>query len=582
MQVYCSKNHANPDTSQFCTSCGEALPLAKGQVVENRYQITHNLGQGGFGRTYLAVDRKNMRTNCVLKEFAPQVTSQNLQKAKELFDRESSVLRKINHPQIPRFHDAFQTRINQRDFFFLVQDYVEGNNYVEILQKGKSFTEEEIINLLHNVLPILAYIHSLKIIHRDISPDNLILRTSDNLPVLIDFGGVKQLPANQGFWQTKLASNVTLLGKAGYAPDEQLKDGKVAANSDLYALAVTVLVLLTGKDPQKLYNSFHGSWLWGKEINVSPPLEKVLRKMLAYYPKDRYQNAKAVIKDLPPSTFHVNNSHSSTTGANNLMNNASNNNTNTPTSVPANPLITGMRTIVVAPVAGAHTKTKFLLSKTPIPEGFRSFLASFIITTAVAIGCAVVLKTGTFIVEKITEWSPTTSENSASNNDSQTGGNRTNKNANQNSKRTIKQVFDRLTELEISNVVFTNTVNEIFYSQRPELQGRELTNKPEDAALSAEWNSIADNLLSKLEKANLSQNARKKIGNYSTEDADNWDRLAKQGKLGKYKSFSDLRLDTYEKFEPLFPGQERGKLNQPTFFQIWYAMADDLANKASN
>ncbi|MBD2139265.1 serine/threonine protein kinase [Anabaena sp. FACHB-1237] len=578
MQVYCSKNHANPDTSRFCTSCGEALPLPKGQVVENRYEITHNLGHGGFGRTYLAVDRNNLRKNCVLKEFAPQVTSQNLQKAKELFDRESSVLRKINHPQIPCCHDAFQTRINQRDLFFLVQDYVEGNNYFELLKKGKSFTEEEIINLLHHVLPILDYIHSLKIIHRDISPDNLILRTSDNLPVLIDFGGVKQLPANQGFWQAKLGSNVTLLGKAGYAPDEQLKDGKVSANSDLYALGVTVLVVLTGKDPQKLYNSFHASWLWGKEINVSPPLEKVLRKMLAYHPKDRYQNAKAVIKDLPRSTFQVNNFHSSKTGGNNLMNHASNSNTNTSTSSSTNPFITGIRTVVVAPVAKANSRTKLFVYKMPVPEWFKPCLYSLIITSVVSLVGVGAWKTGTFIVDGIRDLTPPTRENTSGNGNIKGGNNSTSKN----SQRTIEQVFDRLTELEISNVVFTNTVNEIFYSQRPELNGRELTNKQEDAALITEWKSIADNLLSKLEQANLSQSARKKIGNYSKQDADNWDRLAKQGKLGKYESFSDLRLDTYKKFTPLFPGQERGKLNQATFLQIWYAMADDLANKGSN
>lgn len=167
-------------------------------------------------------------------------------------------------------------------FFFLVQDYIEGDNYYQLFRQRqiqrKCFSEEEVINLLHHILPVLAYIHSLDIVHRDISPDNLILRKSDNLPVLIDFGGVKQLPAYQGLWETKLARNGTALGKKGYAPEEQLKQGKVYKNSDFYSLAVTALVLITGKEPHSLYDSYNCVWLWGQEIKISSKLETVLKK----------------------------------------------------------------------------------------------------------------------------------------------------------------------------------------------------------------------------------------------------------------------------------------------------------------
>ena len=204
MQIYCSQQHINNGGHRFCTQCGEALPLTVGQVIDNRYEIARILGQGGFGRSYLAIDRQKSRKTCVLKEFAPNIVKpQELEKAKELFEREANVLKKIQHPQIPRFHASFQAKIGTKDFFFLVQDYIEGDNYDQLFEQrrgqGQSFSEEEVINLLHNVLPVLTYIHSLDIVHRDISPDNLILRQSDNLPVLIDFGGVKQLPASQGF-----------------------------------------------------------------------------------------------------------------------------------------------------------------------------------------------------------------------------------------------------------------------------------------------------------------------------------------------------------------------------------------------
>ncbi|MGI8502723.1 MAG: protein kinase domain-containing protein, partial [Hassallia sp.] len=209
MQVYCSKQHANDQSNRFCIHCGEPLPLATGKVVENRYHILRQLGQGGFGRTYLAEDKNQSNENCVLKEFAPQVEAQqDLLKAKELFEREASVLKKLQHPQIPRFHASLQAKLGDKDFFFLVQDYVEGENYYQLLER-KTFSEEEVIKLLQEILPVLSYIHSLDVVHRDISPDNLILRSSDNLPVLIDFGGVKQLPASKGFWFTQLGGNRT-------------------------------------------------------------------------------------------------------------------------------------------------------------------------------------------------------------------------------------------------------------------------------------------------------------------------------------------------------------------------------------
>ncbi len=107
----------------------------------------------------------------------------------------------------------------------------------------------------------MAYIHSLGVIHRDISPDNLMLRSSDQLPVLIDFGGVKQVAATVAsqYYQTgAIASpiNGTLLGKIGFAPPEQMQTGVVSTSSDLYALAVTMLVLLTGKQPQELIDTY--------------------------------------------------------------------------------------------------------------------------------------------------------------------------------------------------------------------------------------------------------------------------------------------------------------------------------------
>jgi serine/threonine protein kinase len=173
MQVYCSKQHTNINGNRFCTHCGEPLAIDVGQIIDNRYQIIRQLGQGGFGRTYLAEDKKKSHETCVLKEFAPQVQQQqDLQKAKELFEREANVLKKLQHPQIPRFHASLQVNIGTKDFFFLVQDYVDGDNFDQLLEQrrsqGKVFSEEEVITLLHQILPVLSYIHSKDVVHRDI------------------------------------------------------------------------------------------------------------------------------------------------------------------------------------------------------------------------------------------------------------------------------------------------------------------------------------------------------------------------------------------------------------------------------
>ncbi|MBD2448638.1 serine/threonine protein kinase [Nostoc sp. FACHB-152] len=559
MQVYCSRQHANFESNRFCTSCGEPLPLAVGQVVDGRYQIMRQLGQGGFGRTYLAEDKHKANQVCVLKEFAPQVQAQqDLQKAKELFEREANVLKKLMHSQIPRFHASLQVKIGSKDFFLLVQDYVEGDNYYQLLEErqnqGQAFSEEEVVTLLQNILPVLSYIHSQDVVHRDISPDNLILRRSDNLPVLIDFGGVKQLPASQGFWFTKLAINHTLLGKKGYAPEEQLRQGKVFINSDLYSLAVTALVLLTGKEPQKLYDSYQGVWYWGKEIKVSPKLEAVLKRMLAYKPSDRYQSAQQVIKDLPSPAL----------------------------TQPVNPYITRLKTQVVSPgqkraqavISKIHHKTQAVSRTLPLPVWLRPFAISLGGTAIVVLTFAGTWAAVNAVVRGITSITiPSISLPQIPSLPNPLGQPVSDKGSKNNA-----NVLARRQELEIPEVFFTRMVDSLFYSKRPELQGKILTSKSEDTPLRNEWFRIADDLLDKLEEADLSTEVRRKLGSYSQKDYERWRRQARAGNLGNY-TINQLNKETNQKFEQLFPGKEREKLNQQTYGQIWYAIAADKVSK---
>ena len=269
--------------------------------------------------------------------FSSSSTEYVVQKSKELFQREAEVLYKLQHPQIPRFRELLQLTIDEKEYLFLVQDYVEGENYRSLLdnrlQQGQKFSESEAKQLLQQLLPVLDYIHSMGVIHRDISPDNLILRKNDQLPILIDFGGVKKVAATVASEYYAPGSPPTtpmptLLGKVGYAPPEQMQTGSVEPHSDLYALAATILVLLTGKHPAELIDNYNLQWQWRKQVNLSPAFGVVLDKMLAPVPGERYQNVNQVLQAL--------NLGSSNTPA-------------IPTQVPQQPPQTTQATLAVAP-----------------------------------------------------------------------------------------------------------------------------------------------------------------------------------------------------------------------------------------
>lgn len=284
--------------------------IASGTLLRQRYLIKQVLGQGGFGRTYLAVDQERFSDLCVIKEFTvPYQDDSLVEKAKTLFQREASTLYQIQHPQIPRFWAAFESE--QR--LFLVQDFVQGQTYRNLLQirrqQRRAFSECEILHLLNHLLPVLTYLHDRDIIHRDISPENIILRAvearelvipaegtpNSGLPVLIDFGAVKEAASH---WP--IISTITRVGKVGYAPPEQLQTGNVSPHSDLYALGATCLVLLTGREPQTLLDSQTLAWQWQPYARISDGLASLFQKMLSLHPSDRYQSAREAWADLQP------------------------------------------------------------------------------------------------------------------------------------------------------------------------------------------------------------------------------------------------------------------------------------------
>ena len=259
--------------------------------LNERYCVLDLIGQGGFGRTFLAIDESHsLQSPCVIKQlFLNEQNASLQQKAVEQFYREALQLSELgNHSQIPQLLDFFE----QDGHCYLVQEWVDGQNLEQELTSS-SFNEAEIRQLLHELLPVLQFIHDRQIIHRDIKPANVVRRCCDRQLVLVDFGAAKCLTA------TDLAHTGTLIGSAEYTAPEQLK-GKAILSSDLYSLGVTCLHLLTQQSPFALFDSSEDAWKWREFLDepISESLGHVLDKLLLSATKRRYQSASEVLKDL--------------------------------------------------------------------------------------------------------------------------------------------------------------------------------------------------------------------------------------------------------------------------------------------
>jgi serine/threonine protein kinase len=277
-------------------SLPNTAPIPLNTIVKNRYLIKKILGQGGLGRTYLAFDTHRFDEPCVIKEFAPYGSGQcDLRKSRELFQREAKILYKISHPQIPKFLACFA----EQERLFLAQEYIQGKTYSALLQEYKRqnrvFQESELIEWLMNLLPVLDYLHQNNILHRDISPDNIMQPSGKKKPVLIDFGVGKLTNNNSNLTADSYIGQVSFVGKIGYAPREQISMGICSPSSDIYGLGVTALVLLTAKDPTHLLDRYSLSWQWEHYTQTSKVFQTIVNKMVEEQPQNRYQSAKEVI-----------------------------------------------------------------------------------------------------------------------------------------------------------------------------------------------------------------------------------------------------------------------------------------------
>lgn len=265
-----------------------------GRIIKQRYHIIQNLGKGGFGTTFLAEDTQRPGNPfCVIKQFTPASTDPaTLTILKQLFDQEAVMLETVGkHDQIPQL----LAHIEEYQKFYIVQEYIKGNDLSDELTSGQKMSESDVIQLLIEILEVLEFVHKYKVIHRDIKPDNIRRRHSDNKIVLIDFGAVKEVSTQVVNKQGQITSTV-IIGTPGYMPLEQQR-GKPQLSSDIYAVGIIAIQAITGLLPDKLEEDIKtGEIIWRKYANVSPKLATVLDKMVSYDFRHRYPTAKEALE----------------------------------------------------------------------------------------------------------------------------------------------------------------------------------------------------------------------------------------------------------------------------------------------
>ena len=277
---------ANPLDTKFCSQCRTRL------LIQDRYRALRVIGQGGFGKTFLAQDEgKPSKPKCVIKQFIYDDPA-TLREAQRLFEQEAVRLDDLGkHPQIPEL----LAHCEQEGRQYLVQEFIDGENLLQELNRAGRFSEAKIKELLLDLLPVLQFIHAGQVIHRDIKPENIIRRRSDGRLVVVDFGAAKMAS------QTALQKTGTTIGSAGYAAPEQAF-GKALFASDIYSLGVSCLHLITNVNPLTMYDPVEG-FAWRDFLvnqKVSNELGQILDKMTQPSVKQRYQSVAETLQVLQP------------------------------------------------------------------------------------------------------------------------------------------------------------------------------------------------------------------------------------------------------------------------------------------
>lgn len=264
-------------------------PLASETVLQDRYRIVRQLGRGGMGAVYEAVDQRLGKT-VALKETLSSEPSMRKQ-----FEREARLLAGMQHPALPQVSDHFV----EGNRAFLVMQFIGGVDLAKIIsQQPGPFPRDQVIAWADQLLDALIYLHSRdrQVIHRDIKPHNLKLTATGQI-ALLDFGLAKAQASDPSITASQAFFGYT----RHYAPLEQIQDQQTDPRSDIYALGATLYHLLTGikppdamvratavvnagTDPLKFADQIHPA--------VGPQIAAILNKAMAQKPEERYKNAE--------------------------------------------------------------------------------------------------------------------------------------------------------------------------------------------------------------------------------------------------------------------------------------------------
>ena len=255
-------------------------------ILNQRYEIKEILGRGGMAATYLAVDKETQQ-ECAVKCLSLQNVDE--WKTWELFERETKILKNLKHPRIPSYIDFFKCEHEHDVELYLVQEYIEGNSLAQLIQEGRHFTEQEVLNIALEMSETLEYLHNFspRIIHRDIKPNNIIL-TPDNRTYLIDFGAVRDAIMSG----EAADGGSTIVGTYGYMPIEQF-EGRALPASDIYSLGITLIHLLSHRPPSEI-DTNGLSLNFRPYVNISDRFAAILEKMILSDCSKRYQSASQV------------------------------------------------------------------------------------------------------------------------------------------------------------------------------------------------------------------------------------------------------------------------------------------------
>lgn len=253
-------------------------------VLQNRYRLESVLGQGGMGTVYLAKDMRLDDRLCVVKELRDDFyRDEDKQRALTFFDREARTLARLKHGNIVTVSDYF----SEDSKYFLVMEYVDGENLHNIMQKreGQPFEETQVVSWSIQICEVLSYLHAQipPVIYRDLKPSNIMINTEGQLK-LVDFGIARKVESDDD--NTRVVS-------AGYSPPEQYWGG-ATVQSDIYSLGATMYFLLTGKDPEPLKACSP------RELNdeVTDSVDEIVAKCMSQDINQRYAQASDLREEL--------------------------------------------------------------------------------------------------------------------------------------------------------------------------------------------------------------------------------------------------------------------------------------------